>query len=64
MASKKGKLLITLVRSPVGCRPEHRGTVRALGLKKVGQTVEHRDEPAIRGMVQSINFLVKVEKSS
>ena len=37
MASKKGKLLITLVRSPVGCRPEHRGTVRALGLKKWGR---------------------------
>lgn len=58
-----GKLRITLVRSPVACRPRQRRTVRALGLRRIGQTVEHKDLPEIRGMVKAVDFLVAVEKS-
>lgn len=57
-----GKLRITLVRSPVSCRPSQRLTLRALGLKKVGQLVEHRDVPEIRGMIDKVHFMVKVER--
>ncbi|MFO7952331.1 MAG: 50S ribosomal protein L30 [Bacillota bacterium] len=60
----KKKLLVTLVRSPLGCYKKHRRTVKALGLKKIGQTVEHKDKAEIRGMVNSVNHLISVEKSS
>ncbi len=56
------KLLITLVRSPLGRTPKHRRTVQALGLKKIGQTVEHKDKPEIRGMVNTIGYLINVEE--
>lgn len=54
------KLKITLVRSPVSCQPRQRRTLSALGLKKIGQTVEHTDGPQIRGMVRVVDFLVEV----
>lgn len=57
------KLQITLVRSPVSCQPRQRRTLRALGLKKIGQTVEHSDVPVIRGMVRVVDFLVEVVES-
>ncbi len=57
------KLKITLVRSPVSCQPRQRRTLRALGLKKIGQTVEHSDVPVIRGMVRVVDFLVEVVES-
>ena len=58
------KLSIELVRSPVACRPSHRRTLQALGLKKIGQTVEHKDVPTIRGMVNKVHYLVRVEENS
>mgnify|MGYP001499305430 CR=1 FL=1 len=57
------KLQITLLRSPVACQPKHRRTLRALGLTKVGQTVEQKDTPVLRGMIRAVNFMVKVEDS-
>ncbi|MBS3942946.1 MAG: 50S ribosomal protein L30 [Dethiobacter sp.] len=54
------KLLITLVRSPVSCRPKQRRTLRALGLNKIGRTVEKSDLPEIRGMIRVVDFLVKI----
>jgi large subunit ribosomal protein L30 len=57
------KLLITMVRSQASCRPEQRRTLRALGLKKIGQKVEHRDAPEIRGMIRVVDFLVTVEET-
>lgn len=57
------KLLITLVRSPLTCRPKHRRTVRALGLKKIGQTVEHDDTAVIRGMAGKVHYLVNIEET-
>ncbi len=57
------KLLITLVRSPVSSRPKQRRTLSALGLKRIGQTVEHTDTPVIRGMVKVVDFMVTTEES-
>jgi large subunit ribosomal protein L30 len=56
------KLRITLVRSPIGYSSRQRGTVRALGLKRLNSTVEHKDVPTIRGMIAKISHLVRVEE--
>jgi len=56
------KLRITLTKSPVGYRREQKRTVRALGLKKMHQTVELGDTPTIRGMVNKVSHLVTVEE--
>jgi len=53
---------ITLVRSPIGYSKKHKGTVRALGLRRLHQTVEHVDTPTLRGMLYKINHLVVVEE--
>jgi large subunit ribosomal protein L30 len=61
--AKEGKLLrITLVRSPIGFPLRQKRTVRALGLRRMHQTVEQPDNPAVRGMVASIPHLVHVEE--
>jgi len=52
---------ITLVRSPIGYSKKHKDTVRALGLRRLHQTVEHVDTPTLRGMLYKINHLVVVE---
>lgn len=64
MAAKKAKLLkVTLVKSPIGYSLRQKGTVRALGLRRMGQTVEHKDTPVIRGMINKVSHLVKVEEA-
>ncbi len=60
MASNKVR--ITLVRSTIGCKPEHRKTVQALGLRKLGSVVEKNASPAIIGMVKSVSYLLDVEE--
>lgn len=55
------KLKITLVKSPIGAIPKQRATVEALGLKKLQKTVELPDNAAVRGMIQNVRHLVKVE---
>jgi large subunit ribosomal protein L30 len=57
-------LRVTLVKSTIGAKPKHRGTVRALGLRRIDQTVELPDRPEIRGMVAKVPHLVKVEEES
>ncbi|MEA3375472.1 MAG: 50S ribosomal protein L30 [Anaerolineae bacterium] len=57
-----GKLRITLSKSPVGYRREQKRTVRALGLRRMHQTVELSDTPTIRGMVNKVSHLVTVEE--
>ena len=54
-------LKITLMRSPIGAKPKHRATIEALGLKKLNATVEQKDNAAIRGMIQHVKHLIKVE---
>ena len=54
-------LKITQVRSTVGQTYKHEGTLRALGLGKIGRTVEHQDSPELRGMLRHVNHLVRIE---
>lgn len=61
MAENK-TLKITLVKSPIGAIPKQRATVIALGLNKMHKTVELPDNAAIRGMIQKVNHLLKVEE--
>lgn len=56
------KLKITLTKSLIGRKKDHIATVNALGLKKIGKTVEHEETPQIRGMVNKVNYLLKVEE--
>ena len=60
MADKK-RLKVTLVKSPIGCRRHHRDTVRGLGLRRLHQTVELADTPAVRGMIAQVSYLVRLE---
>jgi large subunit ribosomal protein L30 len=53
---------VTLVRSPIGYTKDQRATARALGLRRMHQTVEHNDNPTLRGMIQKIIHLVQVEE--
>lgn len=59
-----GRLRVTLVRSVIGVKPKQRGTIRALGLKRIDHTVEHADRPEIRGMLARVPHLVRVEEIS
>jgi large subunit ribosomal protein L30 len=58
-----GKLKITQVRSAVDKGDRQRGTIRALGIKRMGQSVTHEDRPEIRGMLRSVRHLVEVEEA-
>ena len=53
---------VTLVRSPIGYTKDQRATARALGLRRLHQTVEHQDTPTLRGMIQKSVHLVQVEQ--
>ncbi len=63
MAKKKVKeLKITLVKSPIGYTKRQKGTVKALGLRRMNHTVTQADTPVIRGMIAKVSHLVKVEE--
>ena len=53
---------VTLVKSTIGRIPKHRKTVEALGLKKVGKTVELPNSAATKGMIAQVQYLLKVEE--
>jgi large subunit ribosomal protein L30 len=53
---------VTLVKSPIGYSKRHKATVRALGLRRMHQTVEHIDSPSLRGMLYKVSNLVVVEE--
>ena len=55
------KIKIRLLKSLAGTRREHRATVRGLGLKKVKQVSELADTPAVRGMIEKVAYLVRVD---
>lgn len=57
------KLKITLEKSLIGRKKDHIATVNALGLRKIGKIVEHDDTPQIRGMIQKVSYLLKVEEA-
>ncbi len=58
------RLVVTQVRSAIGTKPKHRGTLRALGLRGIGQSNELPDRPEIRGMVARVPHLIRVEEVS
>ena len=63
MPNKENKtVFVTLVRSPIGYTKDQKATVLALGLRKMHQTIEHLDTPALRGMIRKVEHLVKVEE--
>jgi large subunit ribosomal protein L30 len=53
---------VTLIRSAIGFSKRHKETVRALGLRRLHQTVEHVDSPSLRGMIYMVSRLVEVEE--
>ena len=55
------RIRITQVKSQIGETQKHRGTLRALGLRKIGQTVEHDETPVLAGMLRKVRHLVRVE---
>ena len=61
MSEAKGKIKVTLVRSPIGTIQSHRASVRGLGLKRMHQSAVLEDTPAVRGMINRVNYLVKFE---
>jgi len=56
------KLKLTQIGSSIGQSPRHRGTLRALGLGRIGKTREHDDGPVLAGMLRKVRHLVKVEE--
>jgi large subunit ribosomal protein L30 len=66
MAAKKGsgkQIKVTLVRSSIGTTERHKRTVRALGLRRINYSVTLEDTPAVRGMINRVIYLVKVEEA-
>ena len=59
MAEKR--IRVTLVKSTNGCKTRHVATVRGLGLRRMHQTVELEDTPEVRGMINRVNYLVRLE---
>ena len=57
-----GQLKVRQVRSTIGCRNDQIGTMKALGLKRIGSEKIHEDTPVIRGMIKKVQHLVNVEE--
>jgi len=64
MAKRKTKkdLRVILIRSPIGYSKRQKRTVKALGLRRLNQSVEHFDRPEVRGMIESVQHMVRVEE--
>jgi large subunit ribosomal protein L30 len=63
-ATGESRLLVTQTRSAIGTKPKHRGTLRALGLRGIGQSNELPDRPEIRGMLARVPHLIRIEEVS
>lgn len=57
----KKTLKVTQIKSAIGRLPKHRATITGLGLRKIGHTVELEDTPSVRGMINKVYYMVKVE---
>ena len=55
------KIKVRLLKSTAGCRQSHRDTVRGLGLRRINHVVELADTPAVRGMINKVNYLVRID---
>ena len=63
MAEEGKKIKVTLVKSLIGTKPEHRACVRGLGLRRLNSTAEVLDTPANRGMINKVSYLLKYESA-
>jgi len=61
MAKSKETVKVTLVRSPIGSLPKHKLCLQGLGLRRMHQSVELEDTPAVRGMINKISYMLAVE---
>ena len=61
MAKTRETVKVTLIRSPIGSMPKHKLCLQGLGLRRMHQTVEVEDTPAIRGMINKISYMLTVE---
>ncbi len=61
MAASSKILSVTLIKSPIGRLKNHKASIAGLGLRKIGQTVEVEDSPSVRGMIDQVAYLLKVE---
>ena len=61
--AKAKEISITQIKSQIGYKMKAKLTLKALGLRKMNQTVHKKDSPAIRGMIDKVSYLVKVEES-
>ena len=61
MASTGKTIKVTLIKSVIGTRESHRATVRGLGLRRINHTVEVIDSPEVRGMINTVKYLLKCE---
>jgi large subunit ribosomal protein L30 len=57
------KLRITQTRSQIGQSERHRGTLRALGLGKIGRTADHDESPQLAGMIRKVRHLIRIEET-
>ena len=62
--AKKKTVKVTLVRSPIGTLPKHRLCLKGLGLRRMRQSVEVEDTPAVRGMINKVNYMLAIEGES
>ena len=61
MTASSKTLSVTLIKSPIGRLKNHKASIAGLGLRKIGQTVEVEDSPSVRGMIEQVAYLLKVE---
>lgn len=61
MTVAEKKIKVTLVKSTIGTKQDHRATVRGLGLRRINDSAELVDTPAVRGMIRKVSYLVKFE---
>jgi len=59
--AKKKIVKVTLIKSPIGTLPKHKLCLKGLGLRRMHQSVEVEDTPAVRGMIKKINYMLAVE---
>ncbi len=60
--TEKKTVKVTLMKSVIGRKPDHVATVRGLGLRRIRHTVELEDTPSVRGMINKVSYLLKVEE--
>ena len=61
-STKIKRVRVQLIKSSIGCKPKHRATVRAIGLRKIGQERDVKLNQAMKGMLKSVSYLIAIKK--